>query len=154
MSNFSTCWYLQTIVKRSITYGQQGGKQSSSRAYQQVLSLIFSQNYGDLHPDDQRTYPSAYVYARICANTRSPRLNWRQCLTVNLTFIYPNNNKSTRKSIPLATYYGVIFVLSAGDMLLPCIESSIPFTHASKLFLSGATIFSDLFKYLKTALHI
>ena len=49
------CWYRQTIVNHSITYGQKGGKQSSSRAYQQVFSLRVGQNYGDLHPDKQIT---------------------------------------------------------------------------------------------------
>ena len=64
------CWYRQTIVNRSITYRQQGGKQSSSQVYQQFLSLRVSQKYGDLHPDEQITYPYAHVYAQIRANTR------------------------------------------------------------------------------------
>ena len=75
------------IVNCSITYGQQGGKQSSSCAYQKVLSLRVSQKYGSLNPDEQRTYPSANVYTQIRANNRSPRLNRRQCLNANLTVI-------------------------------------------------------------------
>ena len=45
------------------------------------------------------------MYTR--AHARSLRINWRQCLTANITVIYPKTNKSTRERTSYCTWSDV-----------------------------------------------